>query len=282
MPVSKSVNSPKDYAALRDAMNERYEELSGRLKQIARFALDHPTQMAMETVSKIAEDAGVQPSAIIRFANAFGYSGFSEMQRTFQAHVAKRSANYKERVRSVLQSGESPENWTNKELLHNFCETNILSLESLQKSADVRSLGKAVTLLRNAERIFLVGQRRSYPVATYLAYMLNHGQSRAHLLDGQGGLLAEQASTMDKKDVLFAITFHPYSEETRWAIDKAVEIGAKVLLLTDSSLNPVVDQAAVCLYSYDGELLSFRSLTSSMCLAQSLATALVLRTRASN
>lgn len=268
---------PKDYRALRDAMNAQHESLSKRLKQIARFALDHPTQMAMETISSIARDAGVQPSAIIRFANAFGYSGFSEMQRTFQAHVAKRSANYKERVRTILESGESPENWSNKEILLKFCATNILSLEGLESSIDGRSLGSAVTLMRNADRIYVIGQRRSYPVATYLTYVLNHGASRAHLLDGQGGLLTEQVSTITSKDILIATTFHPYSDETRSAVQTAAEVGARVILITDNSMNPVVKLAKVCFYVHDGEVLTFRSLTASMCLAQSLATALVLR-----
>lgn len=281
MSLVKDVSPPKDYAELRDAINRKYESLSTRLKQIAKFALDHPTHMAMDTISSIAKDAGVQPSAIIRFANAFGYSGFSEMQRPFQAHVTKRSANYKERVRVVLESDESPDNWSNKELLKRFCAANILALESLENSTDGRSLGRAITLLRNAERIFIAGQRRSYPVATFLVYVLNHSQCRAHLLDGQGGLLMEQLSTICKKDVLLAITFHPYAEETRNSVAAAIDVGAKVILITDSGLNPMAEKANVCLYSHDGEVLTFRSLTSSMCLAQSLATALVLRTKSS-
>lgn len=281
MNSARITTPPKDYLALRDAMISQYDSLSKRLKQIARFALDHPTQMAMETILSIAVDAGVQPSAVIRFANAFGYSGFSEMQRTFQAHVARRSANYKERVRTILESGESPENWSNKELLQKFCAMNILSLEGLENSIDARSLGKAITLMRKADRIYIIGQRRSYPVATYLAYVLNHGSSRAHLLDGQGGMLAEELSTISNKDILIATTFHPYSEETKSGVDAAAAVGAKVILITDNAINPVVKKAAVCFYVHDGEVLSFRSLTSSMCLVQALATALVLRDKSS-
>ena len=95
---------PRDYPEMHDTMIAQFATLSKQLQQVARFALDHPTQLAMATISSISKDANVQPSTIIRFANAFGFSGFSEMQRIFQDYVSKRSASYKERVRLVMKS----------------------------------------------------------------------------------------------------------------------------------------------------------------------------------
>ena len=282
MASIQDMKPPADYPELHDAMVDQFGSLSKQLQQVARFALDHPTQLAMETISSIAKDANVQPSTIIRFANAFGFSGFSEMQRIFQDYVSKRSANYKERVRLIMKSGASPEQWSNEELLQKFCATSILSLESLAKNMDAQSLDEAIALLQEADRIYVMGQRRSYPVSTYLVYILNHSQCRAHLLDGQGGLLAEQLNTISERDVLIATTFQPYSEETRSAILAAKDTGAKVILITDSALYPIANKADICFLAQDAEVLTFRSLTSSMCLAQSLATALVFRNKPQN
>ena len=279
MALVRDTKPPGNYPELHDAMVAQYGTLSKQLQQVARFALDHPTQLAMATISSIAKDANVQPSTIIRFANAFGFSGFSEMQRIFQDYVSRRSANYKERVRLVMKSGASPEQWSNEELLQKFCATSILSLENLAKNVDAQSLDGAIELLQSADRIYVMGQRRSYPVSTYLVYILNHSQCRAHLLDGQGGLLSEQLNTITERDVLIATTFQPYAEETRSAILAAKDTGANVILITDSSLYPLADKADVCFLAHDAEVLSFRSLTSSMCLAQSLATALVFRNK---
>jgi DNA-binding MurR/RpiR family transcriptional regulator len=63
---------PEDYESLRLAMSERHRLLSKRLQQLAEFALDHPTDMALRTVAQLAAEAGVQPSTLIRFANGFG------------------------------------------------------------------------------------------------------------------------------------------------------------------------------------------------------------------
>lgn len=62
---------PQDsYETLRAEIARRHAGLSGRLRQIAEFALDHPTDVALGTVAKVARRAGVPPSAVIRFARA--------------------------------------------------------------------------------------------------------------------------------------------------------------------------------------------------------------------
>ena len=54
---------------------------SGRLQRIARHVLDQPDDLALDTISVIAERANVHPSAIVRFAKAMGFAGASAMQR---------------------------------------------------------------------------------------------------------------------------------------------------------------------------------------------------------
>ena len=102
MTAKAKINTPAEYEDLKQEISDRYESLSRRLREIARFALDNPSIMALETIANIARTAKVQPSSLIRFAQALGYSGFSQMQRIFQAYVAEQSASYKERIRSEL------------------------------------------------------------------------------------------------------------------------------------------------------------------------------------
>ncbi len=55
----------EDYLVMRAKIKSDYGNLSNRLQQIARFALEHPTEMSMETVAIISKKAAVQPSAMI-------------------------------------------------------------------------------------------------------------------------------------------------------------------------------------------------------------------------
>src|SRR6478736_10476484 len=93
--------APKTAEELRAAILERYDSLSKRLQQIARYVLDEPNEMALETLAVISERCGVQPSAIVRFAKTFGYPGASQMQRLFRDGLLSGHAalGYGERVR---------------------------------------------------------------------------------------------------------------------------------------------------------------------------------------
>lgn len=274
-----AVKSPQDFEALQSQIAAGRPTLSRRLVQIAEFALEHPTAMALETIANIAQGADVQPSAVIRFAQSFGYSGFSEMQKIYQQHVAAMSAGYKERVRRELGSRGQREPESPYSLLQQYCEANIVSMQHLRDGVSATELNRAVKLMQGAAQIYLMGQRRSFPIAAYLAYTLSRADCRAVLLDGTGGMLMEQARAMEPRDLLVAISFHPYARETLDVAELAVERGVPYISISDSEMSPIAERAAVHLGVHDAEVHSFRSLTASMCLAQTLATSLVFRGR---
>ncbi|MBL8630874.1 MAG: MurR/RpiR family transcriptional regulator, partial [Rhodospirillaceae bacterium] len=82
--MSDMQTAPQTAQELRTVILERYDSLSSRLQQIARYVLDEPNELALETLAVIADRSGVQPSAIVRFAKSFGFDGASQMQRLFR------------------------------------------------------------------------------------------------------------------------------------------------------------------------------------------------------
>jgi DNA-binding MurR/RpiR family transcriptional regulator len=115
-----------------------------------------------------------------------------------------------------------------------------------------------------------VGLRRSVPGAAYLAYALRHVDKRAHLLDGVAGMLAEQSTMLTPKDLLIAISFRPYANETIEIVNATREQKAKIIAITDSRLSPIASAADIAFEVKDAEVRQFRSLTASLCLAQAL------------
>lgn len=87
-------NNPTQLTILQDEIRRRYDTLSKRLKQVARYILDNSNSVAFDTVASIAQQADVPPSTLIRFANAFGFSGFNEMKQMFKQHLMEETANY--------------------------------------------------------------------------------------------------------------------------------------------------------------------------------------------
>jgi DNA-binding MurR/RpiR family transcriptional regulator len=227
-------------------------------------------------VAVIASRAGVQPSSLIRFANTFGFSGFSEMQRVFQSSLLERVPSYSTRMRQSMELSETQLNNT-QEILQEFCQANIVSLRHLHDIVPGNTLEEAVELLSNAHTVHVLGLRRSFPVAAYLAYALNHSELNAHLLSGVGGMLNEQANLMRPDDVLIAISASPYAQETVAVVEAASARVVPIIAITDSALSPIALQAKLSFCIHDAELRGFRSLTATLCLAQTLAVGLALK-----
>jgi DNA-binding MurR/RpiR family transcriptional regulator len=267
---------PRNLEGLRAAITASYPNLSKRLQQIAHFALDNTNDMALETVATIAKRAGVQPSSLIRFANTFGFSGFSEMQRVFQSSLLERVPSYSTRMRQSLELGDTQLNNT-QEILQEFCQANSVSLRHLSDIVPGQTLEEAVELLSRANVVHILGLRRSFPVAAYLAYALSHSDRHAHLLAGVGGMLTEQTALIGPNDVLIAISANPYAQETVTVVEAAAARGVPIIAITDSALSPIALHAKLSFCIHDAELRGFRSLTATLCLAQTLVVGVALK-----
>ena len=78
---------PRTYEELRAVLSSGTIHFPKRLRQVAIFLWQHPSDVALGTISQVAEQAGVQPSTLVRFAQIFGYAGFSDFQGLFKEHV---------------------------------------------------------------------------------------------------------------------------------------------------------------------------------------------------
>ena len=85
----------------------------------------------------------------------------------------------------------------------------------------------------------------------------------------------EQDHLIRKNDAVIVISFYPYADETQQTLNNAIARGNPVIVFTDSLLSPLAQYASVCFVVKEAEVHSFRSLTSTMCLVQSLALSLV-------
>ncbi len=269
--MSDTLSAPTTAEQLRGEIVRRHESLSKRLQQIGRYILDEPNDIALETLAVIADRCGVQPSAIVRFAKSFGFDGASQMQRLFRDGLLSNNAalGYSERVRQLDQTANAKD-VEPAELLGEFIEGNTLALKNLLQTVTEADMRAAVDAISAAEIVHVAGFRRSFPVASYLVYSLLQAGKRAIFIDGIAGLGMQQAQAMGEKDLLIAVSFQPYSEETVGIVEAARARGNKVLAISDSLVSPIAKPAQHVLQVRESEVRKFRSLSASMCLAQAL------------
>jgi len=257
-----------DYDELQAEIGRRFPALSRQLQRIARFALERPQDVALDTVAAAAGKAEVQPSAMVRFAQAMGYDGYSDMQRIFRARLVQRSGSYRERIASLRRA--APALSRPQAVLHDFVADSVAHLSRLEEHVATERLERAVGLLAGASRIHVLAQRRAFPVACYLSYALAQLEMPVSLLDGVGGMVREQARGMRRGDVLLAVSFRNYSPEVIELTADAHRRGIDVVVITDSPVSPLARNATVAFDLGDPSDRPFRSLVEPICLAQAL------------
>jgi DNA-binding MurR/RpiR family transcriptional regulator len=253
------------YDDLARAITDAYPQLPNRLQGIARFALGNPDAMALSTVAEIAQEAAVPPSAVIRFANALGYPGFTDLQRIYRERLVARSATYRERIEQLRRTGGDKGH-----VLPQLVDSSIRELERLREHFDAGRLQAATDVVLSARTVYLLAQRRAFPVASYLAYALAQLEMRAFLLDSVGGMLRQQIDMLGSEDVLLAASFRNYTSEVIDAADVAARRGATVVAITDHPVSPLARVAKVTLEVGDDPTVQFRSLVAPLCAAQAL------------
>ena len=262
-------------AAIRDA----FDSLSRQLKLIARYVEQHRDQIGLDRIQDVARNSGVQPSAVIRFAKRFGFSGYTGMQKIFRDGIAQQIApggNYQARIRSVIASAEG--RLGSADIADEFIAGSIAGMQEFRRGLHSASFDQAVDLLMQAPAVWVMGARRSFAVASYLTYALQHTDKRVTLVSGLGGMFEGQMRGLSPGDVMLVVSFSPYAEESLQCARLAVARGARVLAITDSLMSPLAALSATTLVVHESSTFGFRSLSNTMCLAQSLFIALAYQT----
>ena len=259
--------APATIEEFRERLAAITEGLPRRLRQCADHIAANIDRIAVSTVAELAAGADVPPSALMRFCQILGYSGFSEMQKLFRDAYSPGFPDYSTRLQNLKQGGAG----TPSALLGEFIEAGRLSLEALAKSADEAALAQAVALLSAADTIHVIGLRRAFPVASYLAYVFDKMAVPAMLHEGTGKL--DHRHALRPGDAVLAITFAPYSEETIALAQDARDRGLAVVALTDCITSPLARVGDAILTVPEVDFGAFRSLSATLALAIALAVA---------
>ncbi len=277
-PPSQSPAGFADTAAFLAVVQAQFDGLSRQLKAIARHVEMHRDRLVLDGVQATAEACGVQPSAVVRFAKHFGFSGYSELQALFRADAERQLApnrGYQERIRGLIVPGA--QTLAVGQLAREVIERSVDSLQALQRQLPDDRFEAGVDLMVQAPAIWLAASRRAFPVGAYLAYALQHTGKAVHWLNGLGAMQQLELRALRPGDVMLAVSFAPYAQETLEMVQAAVARGAQLIAITDSQLSPLAAQAKVVLIAQDGATFGFRSLTSTLALAQSLFLGLAYR-----
>ncbi|GAB5374382.1 MAG: MurR/RpiR family transcriptional regulator [Acuticoccus sp.] len=263
----RSPQAPGSMTDLLDTLDRTIDDLPKRLKQCATFSRRNLHLIAVSTVSEMAEACGVAPSVYMRFCQALGFSGYTEMQNLLRARYTEFRPDYEARLANLNEGGVVG----TSRLLADFVESGHKSLMSLTNNVTGEGLERIARGMAGARVVHLVGLRRAFPVVCNMAYLFDKLGVPATLQFGAG--MVSAAGAIFPEDALFAVSFAPFSQETVALAQTTAARNIAVYGLTDSHRCPFVEIARETLVAREDDVAGFRTLTAPLTLSTALAVA---------
>lgn len=248
--------------------------MSTSRKKIAAYLATEGTTASFSSLAQLAAIVGVSESSIVRFAQELGYKGFPELRRQLQSEVKER-LGAAERMRRTLSTVTDRE-----DIIPALFQKDVELIEDTLRMLSLESFSDAVDLIWKSGRVFIIGLRSSFSLAYFLYFRLIRLQIDARLITITGsGSLFEQLALMRQHDMLIAIGFDSVPNETIAAMDRARDIGAKVLGITHPPTTEIGHRADIILVGKRGSQGMVESLTAPFCLLNALAIAVATERR---
>ena len=204
---------PRTYEELRAVLSSGTVHFPKRLRQVAIFLWQHPSDVALGTISSVAGQAGVQPSTLVRFAKTFGFAGFSDFQEIFKEHIKGswpegRERNGSARLHRWPDQRQPP--------FRQRAGRRVAGIARPHRRAgfDVDGFERMIAIMADADLIHVIGSKRAFPVTTYVSLALSQQGVRNVLVDNVGSTAFDQIGCVGERDAVLAVSFSPYNSIT--------------------------------------------------------------------
>lgn len=248
-------------------IQQMHASLPRRLRQCAEYAARQQARMAQATVAEFARGAGVPASAVVRFSQAMGFSGYAQMRDLFRTPFELPRSDYAARLEQLSQYGDGRP----AGLLATFAEAGRMSLERMIASVDSSDFDRAAGILSRAALVHVVGHGRCFAAAAHTAYILERVEVPA-LLHGAFGQISGAASVREG-DAVLVVSFSPAMPETLAFCTDLRGCGAEVVAIADPGVAARLGRDVLSLNLVEVEAAGFRPMVATATLALALAAA---------
>jgi len=215
-------------------VQEKYDQLTKGMKRVADLLLADPTAFAARSAKTVGESIGVSETMIIRFCNALGYQGYSELQQEireviYDIRTAKWSNDGKE-------SDQSP--YSFKQIMR-WDQTNI---ENTLNHMNPEDMDAAVSKIVDADAVLVAGLHAAFPMAHWFTFALDLLKKNCQLYRPE---FSTHLGGFTDQSVLVVFSFYRYSLHPIRLAEKAKEKGLFVIAFTDTTIAPITEYADI-------------------------------------
>lgn len=252
---------------------EVFPELTPEQQKAARFFLENPEDVGLNSMRSVAREAGVRPATVSRLSKALGYENYKALREPFRQRLRTSEPRFASGVADLQARGKGG---TDK-LYASLRRQEINNIERSLSRANYPALLDAVATMNDSRRVYVLGLRGAYAPAFLFHYTYQLFQDNSFLVDAHAGIFADQMRGIGEDDCLLAISFPPYTQLTIDATHYAADAGARIIAVTDTIASPVAGAAGQTIIASNRSASFYHSFTGALAVIEALITLLVAR-----
>ena len=232
--------------------------------RFAEFIEASGEEILFMSIGQVAERTGMSEATISRSVRHLGFSDFKDLKKNLISEKTGGGA-----------AGKMAGTLTKED----FAPDSFFAWQQdyLRRTADKlteEALGKAVSYMKEAKRIYIYAKNASGSMAQLLFFRLRRMGVEVILLPPGGSEIVEGLSHVERQDMVILFGFSKISKEGKLILDCKRDVGYRVLTFTSRNHIPEDEQGDVNLYVYRGEPGEYHSMVAAAAMVDVLVLAL--------
>jgi RpiR family carbohydrate utilization transcriptional regulator len=213
------------------SLAERIELLSAKRQEIIRPILEHPRDYVLLSVRAMAKRLKTDPATVVRIVRGLGFESY----RDFQRHLHDLSIAFATSLDTMQSAGRVSSMPT---YVREALEQDLKNLHGLKNSLDAPRLVSLAKRFYDARRIVILAGDLAAILADYLEYQITL-LGLPVFTGTSAGRIAHLVRTVNKSDLVLAISFRRGLRQTVEGVHLAKARSAYCVGITDTYVSPL-------------------------------------------
>ena len=251
-------------------ITNRLDSLTPKAQTLGNYIMQNPSKVVFMTTKELAETCAVSEATVVRFVATIGYRGYSEFQQALKDFV-NTGMSLPERV--TMKGLKEP----GLDRFHRGVLEELNNLKYMYETIDVETMNQFVEHLDVSENVFITGSRLSYTFAYYLGWSLTKIRKGIHILKGSDSTAIDFLTNAPKNSLVILTAATRYPNELIKLSKLVRRLGHTLLVLTDSSISPVIQFANLSLVVPSRSIPFIGNVSNMLCVIQYMVQELASR-----
>jgi DNA-binding MurR/RpiR family transcriptional regulator len=270
--MSKSDGTSKPSFA--DRVTAALPDLSPAEQRVARLFVERREAVVLESAAELGAMIDTSDATVVRAAQSLGFESLSALREAVLSDLTGKPTPSSRLKRTLDETGND-----SVAVLQHVIGVHEHALETLRAPGFQAQFRDAVAILAAAKQRRIFGIGPSGVLAEYAALQLTRIGLPSSALSVSGIALADRLLGLSARDAVLMIAYAPIYREVETTLDHARQVGAPVLLISDSLGPHVRGRVAMVLPVPRGKAGHLSLHAGTMVLVESLIIALAARNR---